>query len=353
MIIVMRKGFEAEELDALMKRIDDVGLKGHISEGEERTVVGVVGVSGLLPDLQEELELMAGVEEVLRIRKPYKLSSREFHPDNTIIEVGGVTIGGGRLIVMAGPCAVESEDQVMDTARAVKAAGANILRGGAFKPSTSPYSFRGLGEEGLKILAQAREETGLPLITEVLTVRDIDLVVRYADILQVGARNMQNFVLLDEVGKVGKPVMLKRGLSATIEEWLLAAEYILAQGNRQLMLCERGIRTYETYTRNTMDISAIPAIHNLSHLPIIADPSHGTGKRYLVTPVALAAVAAGADGLMVEVHPKPDSALKDGAQSLTFEDFERLMHQLESVAAAVGMGVGGESRSDQAQAERA
>lgn len=346
MIIVMKKGSESEELDALMKRIDDAGLKGHISQGVERTVIGVVGVSGLLPDLQEELELMAGVEEVLRISKPYKLSSREFHPDNTIIEVAGVTIGGGELAVMAGPCAVESENQVMDTARAVKAAGARILRGGAFKPSTSPYSFRGLGEEGLKLLARAREETGLPLITEVLTVRDVDLVVKYADILQVGARNMQNFVLLDEVGKAGKPVMLKRGLSATIEEWLLAAEYILAQGNRQVLLCERGIRTFETYTRNTMDISAIPSIHNLSHLPIIADPSHGTGKRHLVTPIALAAVAAGADGLMVEVHPKPDTALKDGAQSLTFKDFEILMDQLGSVAAAVGMSMSGKARSN-------
>lgn len=346
MIIVMKKDSDPEELDALMKRIDDVGLKGHISQGVERTVIGVVGVSGLLPDLQEELELMAGVEEVLRISKPYKLSSREFHPDNTIIEVAGVTIGGGELAVMAGPCAVENENQVMDTARAVKAAGARILRGGAFKPSTSPYSFRGLGEEGLKLLARAREETGLPLITEVLTVRDVDLVVKYADILQVGARNMQNFVLLDEVGKAGRPVMLKRGLSATIEEWLLAAEYILAQGNRQVLLCERGIRTFETYTRNTMDISAIPSIHNLSHLPIIADPSHGTGKRHLVTPIALAAVAAGADGLMVEVHPKPDTALKDGAQSLTFKDFEILMDRLGSVAAAVGMSMSGKARSN-------
>jgi 3-deoxy-7-phosphoheptulonate synthase len=346
MIIVMKKDSEPEELDALMKRIDDAGLKGHISQGVERTVIGVVGVSGLLPDLQEELELMAGVEEVLRISKPYKLSSREFHPDNTIIEVAGVTIGGGELAVMAGPCAVESENQVMDTARAVKAAGARILRGGAFKPSTSPYSFRGLGEEGLKLLARAREETGLPLITEVLTVRDVDLVVKYADILQVGARNMQNFVLLDEVGEAGKPVMLKRGLSATIEEWLLAAEYILAQGNRQVLLCERGIRTFETYTRNTMDISAIPSIHSLSHLPIIADPSHGTGKRHLVTPIALAAVAAGADGLMVEVHPKPDTALKDGAQSLTFNDFEILMDRVGSVAAAVGMSMGGKARSN-------
>jgi 3-deoxy-7-phosphoheptulonate synthase len=234
---------------------------------------------------------------------------------------------------------VETEKQVMDTAKAVRAAGATILRGGAFKPSTSPYHFRGLGEEGLKILAQAGKEFGMPVITEVLAPQDVELVVKYADILQVGARNMQNFILLDEVGKVKKPVMLKRGLSATIQEWLLAAEYILAQGNRQVMLCERGIRTFETYTRNTMDVSAIPIIHKLSHLPIIADPSHGTGKWYLVTPLAMAAVAAGADGLMVEVHPTPDSALKDGAQSLTFDNFEQLMAQVVPVVSAVGRKV--------------
>jgi 3-deoxy-7-phosphoheptulonate synthase len=279
---------------------------------------------------------MSGVEETIPVTKPYKLSSREFQPEDTIIKVGEVTIGGDELVIIAGPCAVEAEKQVLDTARAVKAAGANILRGGAFKPSTSPYHFRGLGEKGLKLLAQAREETGLPLITEVLTPDDVELVARYADILQVGARNMQNFILLDEVGKTRKPVMLKRGMSATLQEWLLAAEYILAQGNHQVMLCERGIRTFETYTRNTVDISAIPVIHKLSHLPIIADPSHGTGKWYLVTPLALAAVAAGTDGLMIEVHPTPDSALKDGAQSLTFEHFEELMSQLAPVAAAVG-----------------
>jgi len=231
---------------------------------------------------------------------------------------------------------VETEEQVLETARAVKAARANILRGGAFKPSTSPYGFRGLGEDGLKILDKARQETGMPIITEVMTPPDVELVARYADILQVGARNMQNFILLDEVGKARKPVMLKRGMSATIEEWLLSAEYILAQGNRQVMLCERGIRTFETYTRNTMDISAIPIIEKLSHLPIIADPSHGTGKWYLVAPLALAAVAAGADGLMIEVHPTPDSALKDGAQSLTFENFQQLMAQVGMVAASVG-----------------
>jgi 3-deoxy-7-phosphoheptulonate synthase len=287
------------------------------------------------------LELMPGVEEVVPITRPYKLSSREFQSEDTVIKVGGVSIGGKELVVMAGPCAAETEEQVMSTARAVKAAGANILRGGAFKPSTSPYHFRGLGEEGLKLLAEAKQETGLPLVTEVLAPEDVELVVKYADILQVGARNMQNFILLDEVGKAKKPVLLKRGMSATIQEWLLAVEYILSQGNRQVILCERGIRTFENYTRNTIDISAIPIIHKLSHLPIIADPSHGTGKWYLVTPLALAAVAAGADGLMIEVHPTPDYALKDGAQSLTFEHFEQLMSQLAPVAASVGRKIAG------------
>jgi len=246
-------------------------------------------------------------------------------------------------VVMAGPCAVESEQQLLDTARAVKAAGATILRGGAFKPSTSPYQFRGLGERGLELLAKVKKEVGLPIITEVMTPGEVEMVSKHSDILQVGARNMQNFNLLEEVGKTGKPVMLKRGLSATVQEWLLAAEYILAQGNEQLILCERGIRTFETYTRNTMDISVIPIIEKVSHLPIIADPSHGTGKWYLVIPLALAAVAAGADGIMVEVHPHPDLALKDGAQSLTFSNFQQLMSQLKSVAEAVGRQVAGHS----------
>jgi len=318
-----------------MQRLGGSGLKGHLSTGVERTVIGVVGVISAVPDLREKLELMPGVEEVIRISRPFKLSSREFQRENTVIRVGEVSIGGNGLVVMAGPCAAETREQVMSTARVAKEAGATILRGGAFKPSTSPYSFRGLGESGLKILAEAREETGLPLITEVLTPQDVELVVRYADILQVGARNMQNFTLLDEVGRADKPVMLKRGMSATIEEWLLAVEYILSQGNRRVILCERGIRTFENYTRNTMDVSAIPIIKKLSHLPVIADPSHGTGKWYLVAPMALAAVAAGADGLMIEVHPSPDTALKDGAQSLTFEHFQDLMKQVAPVAAAV------------------
>lgn len=336
MIIVMRADSGEKEIQGVLTRIEAAGFKGHLSQGVERVVIGVVGVAPILPELRETLELAPGVEQVIPISKPYKLSSREFQPTDTVIRVGNVSIGNGKLAIIAGPCAVETEEQVISTARAVKAAGANILRGGAFKPSTSPYSFRGLGEEGLKILSQAKQETGLPLITEVLTPKDVDLVVRYADILQIGARNMQNFILLEEVGRTRKPVMLKRGMSATIQEWLLAAEYILAQGNNQLMLCERGIRTFETYTRNTFDVSSIPIIHKISHLPVIADPSHGTGKWYLVTPMALAAVAAGADGLMIEVHPSPDFALKDGAQSLTFEHFEQLMNQLAAVASAIG-----------------
>jgi len=341
MIVVMSKDSGEKEIAAVVKRLEAAGLKGHLSKGMERTVIGVVGIASVLPDLRETLVLMPGVEDVVPISKPYKLASREFQPHDTVIKVGNVSIGGNEIVVMAGPCAVETEDQVISTARAVKAAGASILRGGAFKPSTSPYSFRGLGEEGLKILAKAKEETGLPLVTEVLTPADVELVVQYADILQVGARNMQNFTLLDEVGKTKKPVLLKRGMSATIQEWLLAVEYILSQGNRQVILCERGIRTFETYTRNTLDISAIPSIHKLCHLPIIADPSHGTGRRELVAPLALAAVAAGADGLLIEVHPSPDTALKDGAQSLTFEHFEEFMAQLVPVAASVGRRVAG------------
>jgi len=329
----MKKGSTKEDLAGVIHKITQSGLTGHVSQGVERTVIGVVGQT--YPELRDIFEFLPGVEEVIPISKPYKLSSREFQHEDTKVKVGDIVIGGEELVIIAGPCAVETEKQVLDTARAVKAAGANILRGGAFKPSTSPYQFRGLGKEGLEILALARAETGLPLITEVLTPHDVDLVAKYADILQVGARNMQNFTLLDEVGKVKKPVMLKRGMSATIQEWLLSAEYILSQGNRQVMLCERGIRTFETYTRNTLDISAIPVVKKLSHLPVIADPSHGTGKWYLVTPLALAAVAAGADGLMVEVHPNPDQALKDGAQSLTFDNFEQLMAQLAPVASSV------------------
>ncbi|MGB2884673.1 MAG: 3-deoxy-7-phosphoheptulonate synthase [Dehalococcoidia bacterium] len=334
MLVVMKKDSSEQELAGVMQKLTQSGLTGHTSKGVERTVIGVVGQT--YPEMRDTLELLPGVDEVIPISKPYKLSSREFQPENTTVKVGDVVLGGDKLAIIAGPCAVESERQILDTAKAVRAAGACILRGGAFKPSTSPDQFRGLGKQGLEMLAMARAETGLPFITEVLTPQDVELVAEYADILQVGARNMQNFNLLDEVGKINKPVMLKRGMSATIQEWLLSAEYILSQGNRQLILCERGIRTFETYTRNTLDISAIPIIKKLSHLPVIGDPSHGTGKWYLVTPLALAAVAAGADGLIIEVHPNPDQALKDGAQSLTFENFEQLMQQVAPVAAAVG-----------------
>jgi 3-deoxy-7-phosphoheptulonate synthase len=337
----MKVGSSDKDIDSVVKRIESAGLKTHVSQGVERTIIGVVGQ--IYPELQDMLEMLHGVDEVIRVSKPYKLSSREFHPLDTTIDIGDVTIGGKEIVVMAGPCAVENEQQLFETANAVKAAGANILRGGAFKPSTSPYQFRGLGEPGLELLARVKKEIGLPVITEVMSTEDVELVAAYADILQIGARNMQNFSLLEKVAKTGKPVMLKRGLSATVQEWLLAAEYILAQGNGQLMLCERGIRTFETYTRNTMDVSVIPIIEKVSHLPIIADPSHGTGKWYLVIPMALAAVAAGADGIMVEVHPHPDLALKDGAQSLTFDNFQQLMSQLEHVAKAVGRNIAGSS----------
>jgi len=332
MIVVMRTGCSQDEISGVTKRIEVAGLKAHTSQGIEHTVIGVLGQ--VFPELRDTLELLPGVEQVIPVSKPYKLASREFHPRDTIVKINGVAIGGNEIVVMAGPCAVESEEQLLATAHAVKAAGATVLRGGAFKPRTSPYQFRGLGESGLKILAQAGKETQMPIITEVMSPDHVDLVAKYADILQIGARNMQNFVLLDEVGKTKKPVLLKRSLSSNIQEWLLAAEYVLAQGNEQVILCERGIRTFETYTRNTMDVSAIPIIEKVSHLPIIADPSHATGKWYLVSPLALAAVAAGADGLLIEVHPNPDLALADGPQSLTFDNFRFLMSQLLPIAQA-------------------
>ena len=332
MIVVMKTGCSQDEISHVTKRIEDIGLKAHISKGIEHTVIGVLGK--VFPELRDTLELLPGVDQVIPVSKPYKLASREFHPQDTIVKLNGVAIGGNEIVVMAGPCAVESEEQLLATARAIKAAGATVLRGGTFKPRTSPYQFRGLGESGLKILAEVGEETQMPIITEVMAPNDVDLVAKYADILQIGARNMQNFILLDEVGKTKKPVLLKRGLSSNFQEWLLAAEYILAQGNEQVILCERGIRTFETYTRNTMDISAIPIIEKVSHLPIVADPSHATGKWYLVPPLALAAVAAGADGLLIEVHPNPDLALADGPQSLTFDNFRLLMSQILPIAEA-------------------
>ncbi len=334
MIIVLTPGASRDVIDHVVARVEEAGRRAHLSEGTERTIIGVIGPD--LPELQDMFETIEGVESVHRVTKPYKLVSREFHPADTVIEIGkGVTIGGPEVAVMAGPCSIEDEEQIVATAVAVRAAGANILRGGAFKPRSSPYAFRGLGEDGLRHLATAGRVTGMPVVTELMSVRDIDAVTEFADIIQIGARNMQNFNLLDEVGRLRKPVMLKRGLSATIEEWLLAAEYIVAQGNPNVILCERGIRTFETAYRNTFDINAIPLAKALSHLPFIADPSHGTGKWKLVEPIARAAVAAGADGLMIEVHPNPDHALSDGAQSLTFASFERMMRSVAAIANAV------------------
>jgi 3-deoxy-7-phosphoheptulonate synthase len=339
MIVVMKPEATQAQIDGVAHRIEELGFSPHLITGAERTIVGVVGKT--YPELRPMLETLPGVDEVVPISKPYKLCSRDFNPPDTIINVRGIRIGGGEFVVMAGPCSVESEEQLMATARAVKAAGAQILRGGAFKPRTSPYQFRGLGEEGLKLLKAASQETGMPVITEVLSERDVDLVAQYADILQIGARNMQNFALLEEVGRAQKPVLLKRGLSGQIQEWLLCAEYILSAGNKQVMLCERGIRTFETATRNTMDVSAIPLVKRLSHLPVIADPSHGTGKWYLVDPLAKASAAAGADGLLIEVHPNPDHALSDGPQSLTFESFQKLMDGLRRLSIALDRPLAG------------
>ncbi len=334
MIVVMKTGATKEQVAGVRKVVKELGFKDHPILGDERSVVAVLG--HVYPELVDELGVLDGVDSVVRISKPFKLASREVNPFNTVIRVGDISIGDGNVVIMGGPCSVDTEENVMTIARAVRDAGGHILRGGAFKPRSSPYAFRGHGEKGLKMLAAARDETGLPIITEVMDARDVELVAKYADILQIGARNMQNFTLLDEVGKVARPVMLKRGLSGTIEEWLLAAEYILSHGNRDVILCERGIRTYETATRNTFDVSAIPLIKHLSHLPIIGDPSHATGAWYLVEPVGLAAIAAGADGLMVEVHPEPDRALSDGAQSLTPENFAKLVDKTRIIAQALG-----------------
>jgi len=339
MIVVMKTSATERDIQDVINRIEEQGLVAHPIFGKQRTVVGVVG-SSFRQDLADMLSAIQEVETVIPVSKKYKLASREFNPISTTVRVGDVVIGGDEVVVMAGPCSVENEEQVMLTARAAKAAGARILRGGAFKPRTSPYQFRGLGEDGLKILANARAETGLPIITEVLTPADVDLVAQHSDILQIGARNMQNFVLLEECGRSNKPVLLKRGLSATIEEWLLAAEYILNTGNKQLMLCERGIRSFDPATRNVFDLTAVPLVKRLSHLPVIADPSHSTGKWYLVEPMAMAAVACGADGLLIEIHPNPDHALSDGPQSLTLENFAKLMPKLSAIAQATSRYVG-------------
>ncbi|MBI2842345.1 MAG: 3-deoxy-7-phosphoheptulonate synthase [Armatimonadetes bacterium] len=337
MIIILTPSATESDLQELVQNLKDRGYGVHLSRGVEKTIVGAIGA----PDedkatIAEQLSSFNYVERVIPILKPYKIVGREFHPDKTVITVRGVEIGGARIVVMAGPCSVESEEQVIETAKAVHSVGAAVLRGGAFKPSTSPYSFHGLGEDALKMLSAAREVTAMPIVTEVMDTRDVELVAQYADILQIGTRNMTNFSLLREVGLARKPVVLKRGMSSTIEEWLQAAEYIANRGNYEIILCERGIRTFETFTRNTFDISAIPAVIGLSHLPIMADPSHGTGKWHLVAPVAKAAVVAGADALMIEVHPNPEKALKDGAQSLKPDTFAQLMRDLSACAEAVG-----------------
>jgi 3-deoxy-7-phosphoheptulonate synthase len=335
MIIVMNPGASREEVNDVVARIRSLSLDAHLSEGEEHTIIGVVGIP-LPPTLDEMMEVFPGVERVVRITSKFKLTSWHFHPQKTKIRVGETTIGGDAVTVIAGPCSVESAEQTLTTAHAVRAAGATLLRGGAYKPRTSPYEFRGLGQRGLEILARAREQTGLAIITEVMTPADVATVHPYTDIFQIGARNAQNYLLLEEVGKAGKPVMLKRGLSMLIEEWLLAAEYVMAQGNPEVILCERGIRTFEVQTRNTLDVSAVPVVQKLSHLPIFVDPSHAAGKRAFVEALALAGVAAGCDGLMIEVHPSPDHALSDGAQSLTFAEFSSLMPKIKAVAQAVG-----------------
>ncbi len=337
MIIVMKPNATAKQIGHVLQRIEDAGFRAHISRGEERTVIGVIGDERHLdPD---QWSLLEGVERAMRVLRPYKLASREFHRENTVIELGDVRIGGEHVVIMAGPCSVESREQILATAQAVKEAGAVILRGGAFKPRTSPYSFQGLGEEGLKLLAEAREATGLLIVTEVMSPGQVPLVAHYADILQIGARNMQNYPLLRAVGETNRPVLLKRGMSSTIEELLLAAEYILSQGNYHVMLCERGIRTFERATRNTFDLNAIPVLKELTHLPVIADPSHGVGLWQHVAPIARGAVAAGADGLLIEVHPDPANAWSDGAQSLTPENFARLVEDVVRVAEAVGRTV--------------
>lgn len=326
MIAVLKRNASQEDKNKVIEIIRGENFEVHPIQGVEKTVVGVLGDPARRSNLKEKLQTLGAVEKVVLISDPYKLTSWNFKQQKTVIDLGdGVKVGGPELTVMAGPCSVENRDQIIETAKIVKAGGAQILRGGAFKPRTSPYSFQGLGEEGLKLMAEAREETGLKIVTELMDVEHIDVVCKYTDIIQIGARNMQNYSLLKEIGKLDKPVMLKRGMAATIKEWLLAAEYVMNNGNHDVILCERGVRTFGEETRNTMDLSSIPLVQQLSHLPVIADPSHGTGRWELVTPVARAAVAVGADGIMVEVHPDPQNALSDGPQSLKPKNFQLMM----------------------------
>ncbi len=329
MIIIMKSSATEQQINTVIDRVHDLGFTPHVSKGTERTIIGVVGDERGLS--RSNFEVMEGVERVVRVLRPFKMASREWKAEDTHIHFNGITLGGGKLVIMAGPCSVESRSQLLETAHAVKEAGAHMLRGGAYKPRTSPYSFQGLGLKGLEILAEAREAYDLPVVTEVMSPDLVTLVAEYADMLQIGARNMQNYALLHAVGKVNRPVLLKRGMMSTIQELLMSAEYILSSGNMQVAVCERGIRTFETYTRNTADINAIPALKQLTHLPVVGDPSHGTGKWDLVTPVARAMVAAGADGLIIEVHPRPEEALSDGAQSLRPENFARLVREVQAI----------------------
>ncbi len=339
MIVVMRVGTPQTNVEKVVGRVHSLGFQAHLSQGQEQTIIGVIGDQRQLNE--GVFRVMEGVEKVVRIVKPFKLASRDFHPPDTAVPINGCSIGGKPVVVIAGPCAVESRAQILETARAVKEAGGQILRAGVFKPRTSPYSFQGLGEEGLELLAEAKAETGLALVTEVMAPEQVPLVARYAEILQVGTRNMQNYNLLHAVGESGKPVLLKRGMMSTMEELLMSAEYVLSHGNRRLILCERGIRTFEPYTRNTLDLSAVPVLKQLTHLPIVVDPSHAAGNWEWVTSLSAAAVAAGADGLLIEVHPHPEQALSDGAQSLRPERFAELVSKVRMVAEAVGRSLAG------------
>jgi 3-deoxy-7-phosphoheptulonate synthase len=333
MIIVMKSTATADDIQYVIKKINDLGLQAHLSTGVERTIIGVVGDERLIN--KDQLSLLPRVENVIPILKPYKLVNRDFHPADSIINVDGVPVGGKAIVIMAGPCTVENEDQLIQSAEIVKKAGVKILRGGAYKPRTSPYTFQGMGEEGLKILAKAKQQTGLRIVTEVMDAAEADLVAEYSDLLQVGARNMQNTKLLRALSKIKKPILLKRGFAATLSEFLMSAEYLLSGGNDQVILCERGIRTFVEYTRNTLDLNIVPAIKQLSHLPIIVDPSHGTGRYDFIIPMSRAAIAAGADGLIVEMHPKPEEAISDGEQSLKPEKLKQLMSEIDLIAIAV------------------
>jgi 3-deoxy-7-phosphoheptulonate synthase len=334
MVIVMQHGASARQISAIVARVEALGYRAHLVQGEERTIIGVIGDDR--PIDRTNFETLDGVDKTIPILKPFKMASRDMHPQDTLVSLDGVKIGGPQIVIMAGPCSVETREQIIETAIAVKEAGAHALRGGAFKPRSSPYSFQGLGEEGLELLAEARQVTGLPIVTEVMSPDQIPLVMRYADMLQIGARNMQNYALLQAVGKANHPVLLKRGMMSTIEELLMSAEYILSNGNTRVVLCERGIRTFEKYTRNTTDINAVPVIKQMSHLPVVLDPSHGTGKWEYVAAVARAGVAAGADGLIIEVHPHPEEAWSDGGQSLKPEKFAQLVTDIKKIAEAVG-----------------